>query len=460
MAQASERPSPGRPRRYRFPEFHRTVLDSGMQVITCHLPGRLLGSARLIVEAGSANEPDDQGGVAVLAARSIDEGTENLDSTAFSDAVENLGAVIDADANWDTFRTNLVVPMARMEPALELMADAVRRPAFDDREVKRIQHERLNEIRQEFAEPGPRAHMAFLQSVYTPESSYARPFDGTAETVERLSRDDIAAYYRRFATPGTATLVLAGDLEGGDWMRTVERLFGDWDVAEPDRRIPSAEEAIDETRTTLVHRPGSVQAQIVTGHLGLARRTPDFFPVTLLVTILGGLFTSRLNLKLREEKGYTYGARAWIDFRRQPGPFAASAAVESHVTAPALVDTLEVIRKVHEGGVTQEELDPARDYLIGVLPLRFETPEAISGAISNLVVHGLPDDYFDTYRTSMEAVTLDDIAEAARNRIRPSRMATVVVGDADELEEPLRQGGFGPLTIGHDPPLGTNPLDG
>jgi zinc protease len=300
--------------------------------------------------------------------------------------------------------------------------------------------------------------MAFLQSVYTPESSYARPFDGTTETVERLSRDDVAAYYRRFATPGTATLVLAGDLESGDWMRTVERLFGDWDVAEPDRRIPSAEEAIDETRTTLVHRPGSVQAQIVTGHLGLARRTPDFFPVTLLVTILGGLFTSRLNLKLREEKGYTYGARAWIDFRRQPGPFAASAAVEIDVTAPALADTLEVIRKVHEGGVTQEELDPARDYLIGVLPLRFETPEAITGAISNLVVHGLPDDYFDSYRTSMEAVTVDDIAEAARNRLRPSQMATVVVGDADELEEPLRQGGFGPLTIVHDPPLGTNPL--
>jgi zinc protease len=128
MAQASARPSPGRPRPYHFPRFHRMVLDSGMQVITCHLPGRPLGSARLIVEAGSANEPDHKGGVAVLAARTIDEGTENLDAAAFSDAIERLGAVIDADANWDTFRTNLVVPMVRMEPALELMADAVRRP--------------------------------------------------------------------------------------------------------------------------------------------------------------------------------------------------------------------------------------------------------------------------------------------------------------------------------------------
>ncbi|HEX4865515.1 MAG TPA: insulinase family protein, partial [Acidimicrobiales bacterium] len=214
------------------------------------------------------------------------------------------------------------------------------------------------------------------------------------------------------------------------------------------------EEGIEQTHTTLVHRPGSVQAQLLTGHLGLARRTPDFFPVTLMVTILGGLFTSRLNLKLREEKGYTYGARAYIDFRRQPGPFAASAAVESDVTAPALADMLEEISKVHDSGVTKEELGPARDYLIGVLPLRFETPEAISGAISNLVVHGLPDDYFDTYRTSMETVTVDDIAEAAHNRLRPDQMATVVVGDAEELEEPLRQGGFGPVTVVHDPPPG------
>lgn len=459
MAQASERPSPGRPRPYEFPKFHRTVLGSGLQVISSHLPGRLLGSARLIVEAGASNEPDDQAGVAAITARALTEGTERLDATAFSDAVESLGAVIDADANWDTFRTNIVVPMGRMEPALELMAEAVRRPAFDDREVKRIQQERLNEIRQEHSEPGSRAHLAFLESVYTPESAYHRPFDGTAGTVQALTPDDIEAFYRRFATPGTATLVLAGDLEDHDWLATVERLFGDWHIPEPDRQVPGITEGITERRATLVHRPGSVQAQILTGHLGLPRRTPDFFPVTLMVTILGGLFTSRLNLKLREEKGYTYGARAWFDFRRQPGPFAASAAVESNMTAEALAEAVAELRRVHEDGVTQEELDVARDYLIGVLPLRFETPEAISGAISNLIVHGLPDDYFDTYRSSMEGVTVDDIAEAAHNRLRPSRMATVVVGDAEVLEGPLRAGDFGPLTVVSDPEPGAEDLD-
>jgi zinc protease len=230
-------------------------------------------------------------------------------------------------------------------------------------------------------------------------------------------------------------------------------------VAERDRPAPRIQEAAEERRTVLVNRPGSVQAQILTGHVGLPRQTPDFFPVTLMVTILGGLFTSRLNIKLREEKGYTYGARAWFDFRRQAGPFAASAAVESQVTAEALADMLEEIRRIHEGGVTQEELNTARDYLIGVLPLRFETPEAISGAISNLVVHGLPDDYFDTYRASMEAVTVDELAEAARTRLRPAQMATVVVGDAQVLEEPLRGGTFGPLTAIEDTDLGAAPFE-
>ena len=459
MAQASGRPSPGRPRPYEFPKFHRAVLGSGLQVITCHLPGRLLGSARLLVEAGAANESHEQAGAAAITARALTEGTERLDATAFSDEVEALGAVIDADANWDSFRTNLVVPMARMEPALELLAEAVRRPAFDDREVKRIQQERLNEIRQEFAEPASRAHLAFLNAVYTADSAFHRPYDGTVPTVEALTRDDIEAHYARFATPGTATLVIAGDLEDRDWLATAERLFGDWSVDEPDRQIPGVTEAIEGSHTTLVHRPGSVQTQILTGHLGLPRRTPDFFPVTLMVTILGGLFTSRLNLKLREEKGYTYGARAWFDFRRQPGPFAASAAVESHVTAEALTDAHAEIRRVHEGGVTREELEVARDYLIGVLPLRFETPEAISGAISNLVVHGLPDDYFDTYRASMEGVTVEDIAEAAHNRLRPSQMATVVVGNADDIEAPLRAAGFEPLTIVRDPEPGAADLE-
>lgn len=448
---APERPPPRPPRPYRFPPFHRAILGSGFQVLACHLPGRSLGSARLLLEAGSANEPRGQGGVAALAGRALTEGTERHDAGSFSEAADRLGAQLDAEAGWDIFRASLIVPMGRMEPALELLAEAARSPAFPEREVQRHQQERLNEIIQERAEPGSRAHLAFLESVYTAHSAYARPLDGTAETVSSLTRDQVESFYHRFATPASATLVLAGDLNSAPWRTTAERLFGDWALPEPERPAPLVE-AGPHGRVTLVHRPGSVQSQIMTGHLGLRRLTPDFMPVTLMVTILGGLFTSRLNLKLREEKGYTYSARAWFDFRRQPGPFAATAAVETAVTRPALQEAVEEIRRMHASGATEPELNQARDFLVGVLPLRFETPEAITSAIANLVIQGLPDDYYDTYRAAMESVTIEDVDAAARTRLRPDQMATVVVGDAEALETPLKEAGLGAVTVVEDPP--------
>jgi zinc protease len=202
---------------------------------------------------------------------------------------------------------------------------------------------------------------------------------------------------------------------------------------------------------TLVSRPGSVQSSILVGHVGLPRLIPDYFAVTAMVNILGGLFSSRLNLKLREEKGYTYGVRAWFDFRRQAGPFGAGTAVATQVTVEAIADTIDEIRRLHDDGVTSEEVELAKDYLVGIFPLAFETPEAISQAIVRILVYGLPEDYYQTYRQMMQAVTVEEASRAAKDRLRPDRMAIVVVGDA-ELEGPLKEAGFGPVTVTEDFP--------
>lgn len=448
----SERPPPGEPRPYRFPRFERVTLGSGLRLITCHLPGRPLGTARLILQAGPDYEPAGQEGVAVLAARSLTEGTKRRDAAGFADAVERLGADVDVDAGWDSFHARVVVPVARMEPALELLAEAVLEPTFPAHEVERLRAERLNEIAQERAHPAHRAHLAFLQTVYTPDSPYARSSAGTLESVSALGREAIEAHYRRFATPAGATLIVAGDLTGLELERTAERLFGGWSTPEPERPGLKAEEAITRTEILLVDRPGSVQSQIVAGHLGVPMVIPDYFPVAVMVTILGGMFTSRLNLKLREEKGYTYGARASFDFRRGPGPFSATAAVHTEVTPEAIADAVVELTKLREAGVTEDELVQARDYLVGVFPLAFETPEAIAQAIARLVVYGLPDDYYDTYRPAMQAVTGDNVWAAARDRLSPDRMAIVVVGDATALEKPVGELGLGPLTVVTEPP--------
>lgn len=443
------RPAPGTPRPYRFPAVTRTTLDSGLTLIACHLPGRRVGSARLVLEAGITREDPAQAGVATLAARSLTEGTENHDAGQFAAAAERLGADIGVDAGWDSLQGSLVVPVSHFEPALGLLAEAILRPTFPAQEVARLQSERLNDIKQERADPNQRAQHAFLESVYTPQSPYRRPAGGSAGTVAGLNTAMVEAFYRSHAGPAGATLVVAGDLEGLPISGIAENLFGSWERQAPAATVPQVAEALTETTVTLVNRPGSVQSAVVVGHLGANRLIPDFFETTVMVTILGGLFTSRLNLKLREEKGYTYGVRAWFDLRRQAGPFGVSTAVATPVTVDALTDALAEIRRLHDGGVTAEELAFAKDYLVGVFPLAFETPEAISQAISRAVVYGLPDDYYQTYRPNMQAVTVEGASEAAARRIRPDRMAIVVVGDG-ELAGPLKDAGFGPVTVLED----------
>jgi zinc protease len=197
----------------------------------------------------------------------------------------------------------------------------------------------------------------------------------------------------------------------------------------------------------VIHRPGSVQTEIRVGHVGLPRVIPDFHAVSVMSAILGGLFHSRLNFKLREEKGYTYGAGAGFDMRRGPGPFAVRAAVNTDVTVPALLDILVELDGIRDGPPRPDELHAARDFLVGVFPLRFETPPAVVGAIAGLIVHGLPMDELDRYQPAIRAVTAEDVQASARAHVRPAEAAIVLVGDADAILRPLEGAAVGPITV-------------
>jgi predicted Zn-dependent peptidase len=200
----------------------------------------------------------------------------------------------------------------------------------------------------------------------------------------------------------------------------------------------------------LVHRPGSVQSEIRIGHPGLPRRIPDFHALSVMSAILGGLFNSRLNRNLREDKGYTYGAGAGFDLRRGPGPFAARAAVNTEVTVPAIAEMLRELERMRDEPVADDELAAGRDFLVGVFPLRFETPGPVVGAIGGLVVHDLPDDELARYRPEIEAVTVDDVHRVAREHLHVDRAAIVLVGDADAVGTEIERAGFGPLDVVHE----------
>jgi zinc protease len=420
--------------------------------VIANLPGRPLVSASLVLRNGAVDEPDAEAGATVLAARALTEGTEHYDAIALVEAAERLGASVHADAGWDATSIGLDVPAARLEPGLDLLAEVALRPTFPEAEVDRLRDERLNDLLQAEADPRRRADDVFIDTIYTSGSPYHRPSGGRRETVSGLDSARLRAAYQRGLDPNRATLVVGGDLSGIDVRAITERLLGDWGAvfgATTSGTIV-AEGSIRERTIRVVHRPGSVQTEIRVGHVGVARRTSDYHAMSVMGAILGGLFNSRLNTKLREEKGYTYGAGAGFDLRRGPGPFAARAAVNTEVTVPALLDTVAELERIGSTEVTAAELSAARDFLVGVFPLRFETAGAIVGALAGLAVHDLPDDELARYRAGIESVTVDDVLRVGREHVRPNAAAIVLVGDADRFAAELEATGLGPVTVERD----------
>jgi zinc protease len=420
-------------------------------VAVVDLPGRPLVAATLVLASGAVDEPDADAGATVLAARALTEGTERHDAIALVEASERLGAALHAEAGWDATSIGVDVPSARLEPALELLAEVALQPTFPAAEVERLRDERLNDLLQAEADPRRRAEEAFASTIYSGGSPYHRPSGGTRATVEALDAGRIRAAYERSLDPSRATLIVGGDLTGIDVPAIAARLLGGWGPSPRTTTSGSivAESAVRERFVKVVHRPGSVQTEIRIGHVGLPRRIPDFHALSVMGAILGGLFNSRLNTKLREEKGYTYGAGAGFDLRRAAGPFAARAAVNTEVTVPAIVDTMAELERIRTEPVTPAELKAARDYLVGVFPLRFETPGPVVGALAGLAVHDLPDDELTRYRPAIEAVTIEAV-QAAAQHIRTGAAAIVLVGDADAFMVELEAAGLGQILVERD----------
>lgn len=447
----AERPTPGVPRPYEFPSLAQARLDNGLTVLVADLPGRPLVSASVVIPTGAVDEAADEGGAAVLAARALTEGTERYDAVALIEASERLGASIHADAGWDATSVSVDVPTTRLRAALDLLAEVLLRPTFPPDEVERLRDERLNDLLQARADPRRRADEAFIDTIYAPESPYHRPSGGTRETVERLDAGALRRAYARTVDPSRATLVVAGDLGGQDAVAMAHELLGSWTApASPGGGTIVDRAAAGGRRIRVVHRPGAVQTEIRIGHPGLPRRTPDFHAVSVMSAILGGLFNSRLNMQLREAKGYTYGASAGFDMRRGAGPFSARAAVNTEVTVPALLDTLAELERMRDTSVQSSELAAARDFLVGVFPLRFETPGAVASALSGLAIHGLPVQELIDYRRLIEAVGIDEVAAAARAHLHIDQAAIVLVGDADAIGPALEAAELGTVVIEHD----------
>ena len=446
-------PQAGEARPWAFPAPERGTLGNGLTVLRCHRPGQQVVAVEVLLDAPLEAEPVGLDGVATITARAFSEGTDKHSAEEFAAELERSGATLDAHADHPGLRLSLEVPASRLAKGLGLLSDALRAPAFADSEVERLVRNRLDEIPHETANPSRRAAKELSKELFPATSRMSRPRQGTEETVEKIDSASVRAFYDRHVRPATATVVVVGDLTGIDLDALLADTLGSWtgSTAQP-RPVPPVT-ADDTGRVVIVHRPGAVQTQLLIGRVG-SDRHDRVWPAQVLGTYcLGGTLTSRLDRVLREEKGYTYGVRAFGQVLRSApdgtgaSMLAISGSVDTPNTGPALDDLWTVLRKLAEGGLTDAERDIAVQNLVGVAPLKYETAAAVASTLADQVEQHLPDDYQATLYQQLAATGTVEATAAVVNAFPVDRLVTILVGDAEQIKEPVEALGIGEVTV-------------
>jgi zinc protease len=440
-------PQPGPPAPLKLPAIQKQKLSNGVPVWIVQTHDVPVAQVNLVVLSGTANDPPGKFGVASLTAAMLEEGAGTRSALELADAIDFLGADLGAASGIDSSAVRLHVPVARLAEALPIMADVALRPTFPRDELERQRQQRLTALLQGRDDPSTISSVAFSRILYGKAHRYGTPQSGTAETIKAFTADDLRAFYTSAYRPENATLIAVGDITVDKTLPLLEKSFGTWKAAAPaaTEKLPAVEQA-SARQIFLIDKPGAPQSQIRIGWIGVPRSTPDYFPIAVTNTILGGSFTSRLNNNLREVHGYAYGAGSSFDMRADAGPFYAAAAVQTDKTAEALKEffiELEAILKP----VPSDELARAKNYVSLRFPSAFEATGDISRRLEDMLVYRLPEDYFEKYVQNIQAVTAADVQRVAQKYIQPGKFTVVIVGDLKLIEPAVRAMNLGPIKV-------------
>lgn len=434
---ASQRPAPGAPRDFAFPETIAYRLSNGLRVLCAPMHRLPAATLLYVADAGAERESVTAAGVASLTAQGLAEGTTRTAASELVAAFELLGGELGSEATWTNADCGVTVLREQVPAALKLLAEAVRESSFPAEGVARLREERLNELLQQQAEPRGLADDAFAAQCLGTAFRGGLPSGGTEATVRGCDEALVRAFHAAHYRPDNGLLVVAGDVNPDEVARQASLAFAEWRMPAGSAREAPAVPDRPARGVTVVDRGDAPQTELRIGHAGVGRLHPDFHALSIANAIVGGLFNSRINMNLREAHGYTYGAFSSFDWRRDHSLWEVSTAVKSDVTAAAAREVLHEIARIRDEPVRDDELSLARDYLVGVFPLRFETTAAIAGAIAARETYGLPVDYYETYRARMAAVTVADVQRVAQAHWRPEDLQVVAVGDAATIRAPL-----------------------
>ena len=429
----------------KLPPVVTRTLPNGLRLMVVERHKLPIADFVLVVPTGATANPANQAGVAGLAADMLTEGTTTRTALQIADQIGFLGIALGAESGWDATTVSLTTPTAQLDSALALFADVSLHPTFPATEWKRIKEERLTSLLQ-LKDRGPSiANRVFPAVLYGQNNPYGRPASGTEASVGAMTDADVRAFYTAHFLPNQATLIAVGDVTAADLERRIGALFGGWAKGNETTVTVPTPQAAAPTTIYLVDKPGAAQSSFRIGSVGVARSTPDYFPLQVMNTALGGSFTSRLNQELREVKGYTYGAFSGFEMRRAAGPFTAQAEVVSAKSDSALIDFMSELRQIRDT-IPTTELTKTKRYIELELPSAFETTGDIANRLTAVALYGLPLDYFNHYVANIEAVTQGDVQRVAQKYIDPSHMAIVIVGDRKSIEAPIKATNVAPIT--------------
>jgi zinc protease len=443
-------PQPAEPEAASFPLFKSAQLDNGLNILVINRPSIPVIDMNLIFDAGYAGDRPDLTGEASITMSMLDEGAGDNDALEISEQLALLGAELSTGAGLDTASVGLSALTENLGPSLALFADVVLRPTFPEAELERMRSQYLTAIQQEKSRPLSMALRLLPEFLYGEGHPYAQPLtgSGTEASVATITRDDLIQWHTTWFRPNNATLVVVGDTTLEEITPRIEELFRDWEAGEVPEKDAVTVERTETDGLYLIDKPGAEQSIIFAGQLVVPMNNPNEIAIEALNDVIGGQFSSRINMNLREEKSWSYGARSMIMATRAQRPFLAYAPVQTDKTAPALAEILREITEVRgKNPPTEAELERVKNSNILSLPGRWETNPAVLGDLGKLVAYGLPDDYWDTYPQRLNELQLEQVAAAAIDTIDPAQLTWIVVGDRARIEDELKELKLGEIRL-------------
>ncbi len=450
MADRSKLPDNGEPPAVGFEEFERFTLDNGLELVLARRTAIPVVELNLMVDAGYAADQFATPGTAQLAMSMLAEGTATRSSLEISDEMRQLGASLGSGSNLDVSSVSMSALKENLAESLDLFADVILNPAFPPADFNRVQQLQIVGIQQEKVQPRTLALRLFPRLLYGEGHAYSLPFTGSGDeaSVAALTPADLATYHETWFKPGNATLIVVGDVTREEIEPLLADEFSDWAAGDvPEKNLATV--ALREAATVyLVDRPDSEQSVIIAGHLAPPRNNDAEMAISAMNQVLGGDFTARVNMNLREDKSWSYGAFTQVVPAEGQRPFIVLSPVQTDKTSPAMA---ELKREIEEIRTTRppssDEIAKVKDRRTLSLPGRWETASAVLGSIAEIVRFGLPEDYWDTYADSIRALTEEEIRQAAVDVVHPEALVWVVVGDLAKIEAGIRELGFGEIVL-------------